>query len=114
MIVEGKNLYDSESIFIKERKRFSFEGLVLVSIIINKDYSVEKNIILSARGLPEFDQLLILNEFKPIFIDNYLKLSDDQKNSDQSISELIKKNIRKIVKNYFQKKPEVNVHIFRN
>ena len=114
LIVEGKNLYDSESNFIKERRKFSFEGLVLVSIIINKDYSVEKNILLSARGLPEFDQLLILNEFKPIFIDTYLKLSNDQKSSDQAISALIKKNIRQILKNYFQKKPEVEVHIFRN
>ena len=114
LIVEGKNLYDSESRFIKERRKFSFEGLVLVSIIINKDYSVKKNILLSARGLPEFDQLLILNEFKPIFIDTYLKLSNDQKSSDQAISKLIKKNIRQILKNYFQKKPEVEVHIFRN
>ena len=114
LIVEGKKLYDSESNFIKERRKFSFEGLVLVSIIINKDYSVKKNILLSARGLPEFDQLLILSEFKPIFIDAYLKLSDDQKSSDQAISELIKKNIRQIVKIYFQKKPEVEVHIFRN
>ena len=114
LIVEGKNLYDSESSFIKERRKFSFEGLVLVSIIINKDYSVKKNILLSARGLPEFDQLLILNEFKPIFIDAYLKLSNDQKSLDQAISKLIKKNIRQIVKNYFQKKPEVEVHIFRN
>ena len=114
LIVEGKNLYDSESSFIKERRKFSFEGLVLVSIIINKDYSVKKNILLSARGLPEFDQLLILDEFKPIFIDTYLKLSNDQKSSDQAISKLIKKNIRQILKNYFQKKPEVEVHIFRN
>ena len=75
---------------------------------------MEKNILLSSRGLPEFDHHLILNEFKPIFIDTYLKLSSDQKSSDQAISELIKKNIRKILKNYFQKKPEVEVHIFRN
>ena len=47
-------------------------------------------------------------------MDAYLKLSNDQKSSDQAISELIKKNIRKIVKNYIQKKPEVEVHIFRN
>ena len=33
LIVEGKNLYDSESSFIKERRKFSFEGLVLVSIM---------------------------------------------------------------------------------
>ena len=56
----------------------------------------------------------IRSEFKIIFIDTYLKLSNDQKSSDQAISELIKKNIRKILKNYFQKKPEVEVHIFRN
>ena len=114
LIVEGKNLYDSNSKFIKERRKFSYEGLVLVSIIIKEDYSVEKNILLSTRGLPEFDQLQILNEFKPIFIDTYLKLSNAQKSSDQAISELIKKNIRQIAKNYFQKKPEVEVHIFRN
>ena len=114
LIVEGKNLYDSGSNFIKERRKFSYEGLVLVSIVINKDYSVEKNILLSSRGLPEFDEDLILNEFKPIFIHTYLKLSNDQKNSDQVISDLIKKSIRQIVKNCFQKKPEVEVHIFRN
>ena len=105
--MEGKNLYDSESSFIKERRKFSYEGLVLVSIIINKDYSLEKNILLSARGLPESNHLLILNEFKLVFADTYLKLSNDKKSSDQPISELIKKNIRQIVKNYFQKKPEV-------
>ena len=114
LIVEGKNLYDSDSNFIKERRKFSYEGLVLVSIIINEDYSIEKNILLSTRGLPEFDQIQILSEFKPIFINTYLKLSNDQKSSDQAISELIKKNIRQIIKNYFKKKPEVEVHIFRN
>ena len=51
---------------------------------------------------------------KSIFIEKYLKLSDDQKSTDQAITDLIKSNIRYIIKNHLQKKPEVNVHIFRN
>ena len=44
MIVEGKNLYDSESNFIKDRRRYSFEGIILISIIIQKDFSIHKDI----------------------------------------------------------------------
>ena len=114
LIVEGKNLYDSDSAFIKERRKYSFTGLVLISIIINNDLSIEKNILLSSKGIPEFDSVNILNEFKSIFIDRYIKLTNDQKNSDKILSELIKVNIRQIFKNSGKSKPEVDVHILRN
>ena len=113
LIVEGKNLYDSESNFIKDRRKFSFEGLVLISIIINEDFSLGKDIILTTNGIPEFDSEIILDKFKPIFLENYLKLSDDNKSSDKIIAELIKSNIRQVIKNYSQKKPQVDTHIFR-
>jgi len=113
LIVEGKKLYDSNSNFIKERKKYSFSGLVLISVIINEDFSIEKNIQLSAKGIPEFDSVKILIEFKSNFLDSYVKLTKDQKNSDQVLSELIKVNIRQIFKQSGQIKPEVNVHIFR-
>ena len=114
LIVEGKNLYDSNSNFIQERRKFSFEGLILVSIIINEDFSVHKNIKLSAKGLPEFDQEEILLQFKSVFLDSYIKFSSDQKSSDQTIKDLVKRILRQLIKKYSQKKPEVDVHIFRN
>ena len=114
LIVEGKNLYDSDSNFIKQRRKYSFEGLVLISIIINNDNSVDKKIILSFKGLPNFDSEMILNEFKVIFIEKYMQFSIDQKKSDLIVSDLIKNNIRQIIKNYSHKKPEVDVHIFRH
>ena len=51
------------------------------------------------KGEPMYTQLCIvfaitqimIQRFKPIFIHTYLKLSNDQKSSDQVISELIKK-----------------------
>ena len=113
LIVEGKNIYDSESNFIKDRRRFSFEGIVLVSMIINKDFSINKNIKITSNGLSDFDEDLILNLFKEFFIDEYIKINSDKKTSDEIISDLIKKNIRKDLRSYSSKKPEVKSHIIR-
>ncbi len=114
LIVEGKNLYDSESSFIKERRKYSFEGIALISLIIDQDdKSINKNIKLTLKGLPDVNEEEIINDFKLTFIDSYTKLNSDQKLSDQIISDLIKNNLRKIMKNSFQKKPEIEVHLIR-
>ena len=113
LIVEGKNLYDSESEFIKERRKYSFEGLVLLSLCINNDYSIDKNILISTKGLPDLDEKIILEDFKIVFIELYTNLNNDQKSSNKNIQDLVIKCVRKIIKNYLQKKPEVQVHLFR-
>ena len=113
LIVEGRNLYDSESNFIKDRRRFSFEGIVLVSIIINQDFSIDKNIKVSAKGLADFDVNEITSLFKNIFIEEYMRMGEDKKSSDTILTELIKKSIRQILKTQSSKKPEVNSHIIR-
>ena len=113
LIVEGRNLYDSESNFIKDRRRFSFEGIIMVTIIINEDYSLNKQIKISANGLPDFNQSQVVDDFKKIFIQDYLQLNSDKKSSDELVSNLIKKSIRKSLKNQLTKKPEVNSHIIR-
>ena len=115
LIVEGKSLYDSESSFIKERRKYSFEGLALISLIINKsDNSINKNIIITFKGLPDIDEDKIINDFKINFLENFIRLNNDQKSSDQIVSDLIKSSLRKIMKNSFQKKPEIEVHLIRS
>ena len=115
LIVEGRNLYDSDSSFIKERRKYSFEGLALISIIINSnDNTVNKNIRITFKGLPEINQGEIINDFKLNFIENYTKLNSSQKSSDQIVSDLVKNNLRKIMKSSFQKKPEIEVHLIRS
>ena len=115
LIVEGKNLYDSESSFIKKRRKYSFEGIAMISLIINEnDNSINKNIKISFIGLPEINESEITNNFKFIFIENFTKLNSSQKSSDQIVSDLIRNNLRKIMKNLFQKKPEIEVHLIRS
>ena len=113
LIVEGRNIYDANSNFIKERRKISFEGIIMVSIIINNDMSIHKNIKISSNGLPNFELDEITNDFKLAFISDYLQMNKDQKSSDEIISELIKRIIRQVLKSKFSKKPEVKSHIIR-
>ncbi len=114
LIVEGKKLYDSESSFIKERRKYSFEGLALISLLINSnDNSINKNIKVTFKGLPYIDEEQIIHDFKLIFIDSFTKLNTDQKSSDKIVSDIVKNNLKKIMKNSFHKKPEIEVHLIR-
>ena len=114
MIVEGNNLYDSNSNFIKDRRKFSFEGMIFVSIIIyNKDFSLDKDIKVSLNGLPDYKNYNIVDIFKENFLNVYLSMNNEKKSSDEIIGELVKKTIRQIVKDFSLKKPEVQTHIIR-
>jgi len=115
LIVEGKKLYDSDSTFIKERRKYSFEGMALISVIINKDdQSINRNIRITFKGLPFIDEEQIISAFKSLFSENYIKLNSNQKSSDQIVSDLIKSTLRKIIKNSSQKKPEIEIHLIRS
>ena len=113
LIVEGKYLYDSESDFIRDRRKYSYEGIAMISIVINDDLSINKNIQLSFIGLPYEELDLVKKNFKTEFIENYLNLNQDQKSSDQNVIDLIKKSLKFVLKNILQKKPEIKIHIIR-
>ena len=113
LIVEGKNLYDSESNFIKDRRKISFEGMILISIIINADLSINNKIMITSKGLPDYDERLLENNFKELLVEEYMKINDNQKNSNEIVSNLLKKLIRQSLKSQLTKKPDVKSHIIR-
>ena len=113
LIVEGKYLYDSDSNFIKDRRKYSFEGLVMISILLNNDYSIDKNIQLSLIGLPDEQLISIKEEFKNEFVKNFTKLNNDQKSSDQNVTDIVRKSLKFVLKNILQKKPEIQIHLIR-
>ena len=99
LIVEGKYLYDSESDFIRDRRKYSYEGIAMISIVINDDLTIDKNIQISLFGLPYEETDLVKNNFKIEFIEYYLKLNQEQKSSDQNVTDLIKKSLKIVLKN---------------
>jgi ribonuclease J len=113
MIVEGQKLYNSDVDFILARRRISFEGLILVSIIINNDYSLHKDIKISQNGLSSDNFINVEMDFKEKFLNKYLPLSEEKKSSDLILTDLIKKTMRELFKKNSVKKPQVNSHIIR-
>ena len=113
LIVEGKYLYDSESDFIRDRRKYSYEGIAILSLAINDDLSIDENIQLSFIGLPGEEMDMVKEDFKTEFIENYLKLNQEQKSSDQNVIDLIKKSLKFVLKNILQKKPEIKIHLLR-
>jgi len=113
LIVEGKYLYDSDSDFIRDRRKYSYEGIAMISILINNDHSIDNNIQLSLIGLPNEELITIKEEFKTEFIENYIKLNHNQKSSDQNVIDMIRKNLKFVLKNILQKKPEIQIHLIR-
>ena len=113
LIVEGKYLYDSESDFIRDRRKYSYDGIAILSLAINDDLSIDKNIQLSFIGLPGEEMDMVKEDFKTEFIENYLKLNKEQKSSDQNVIDLIKKSLKFVLKNILQKKPEIKIHLIR-
>jgi ribonuclease J len=113
LIVEGKYLYDSESDFIRDRRKYSYEGIALLSLVINDDLSIDKNIQLSFFGLPCEEIDLVRDGFITDFMQNYLKLNEGQKSSYQNVKDLIKKSLKSVLKNILQKKPEIKIHLIR-
>ena len=85
----------------------------MLSLVINDDLSIDKNMQLSFIGLP-YDKIdIIKSDFKTTFMEIYLKLNQDQKSKDQNVIDLIKKNLKFVLKNYLNKKPEIKIHLIR-
>ncbi|PPR46543.1 MAG: Ribonuclease J1 [Alphaproteobacteria bacterium MarineAlpha5_Bin9] len=113
LIVEGKKYYNANDEFIKNRRKISFEGLVVLSIIINSDLSLQKDIMISINGLPSKNSEKAIIYFKENFYDLYIRLSEDKKLSNEYIEKISIKVLRKYFKLEYGKKPEINIHVIR-
>jgi mRNA degradation ribonuclease J1/J2 len=85
----------------------------MISVLLNNDYSIDKNIQLSLIGLPNEELNVIKEEFKNDFVQNFIKLNEDQKSSDKNVTDIIKKSLKLVFKNVLQKKPEIQIHLMR-
>mgnify|MGYP003988916599 FL=1 len=85
----------------------------MISILLNNDYSIDKNIQLSLIGLPDEQLISIKEEFKNEFVKNFTKLNNDQKSSDQNVTDIVRKSLKFVLKNILQKKPEIQIHLIR-
>ena len=63
--------------------------------------------------MPDIDLNELEFHFKELFIEEYLSLNSNKKSSDEFVKALIKSSVRRSIKIFLDKKPEVNSHIIR-
>ena len=108
-----------------------YEGEILD--LIHVRYGVDELVSIFKRSEADYDMyrneccwLFIENVATDVVIDNeeselaedhlieeYMKISDNQKNSNEIVSNLLKKLIRQSLKSQLSKKPDVKSHIIR-
>ena len=86
---------------------------LLSSLLISSFPTVSMAVPISLNGLPINEHQNITDSFKEAFIDEYIPMDDEKKSSDLIVAELIKKIIRRIIREDSNKKPQVNSHIIR-
>ena len=111
MIVEGQNIYSSESDFIKQRIKYSYDGIVMITLLIKKDFSINENIIISQYGLPLDNLDKLIENYKLEFVNEFTRMNNEKKGSDNIIKDLSKKIVRKYCRQKIDKKPEVLTHV---
>ena len=95
-----------------EMRRAANRGKIFHSIV--EDYLNNRSIQNYKSKVLSFGLFsLVKKEFETEFIENYLKLNNQQKSSDQNVIDLIKKSLKIVLKNILQKKPEIKIHLIR-
>jgi len=114
MYVDGKISVSEDSQSLKERINISYNGFLEVTILINNSGLVEKNPIITFKGIPvngEDSNFLLDMEDKIINICKTYSLESSKQ--ENNLIEMLKTNCRKIVKEKTGKRPYTNINLIR-
>ena len=109
--IDGSRIIPVESDVIKDRNRISYNGVVVLSLVLDHNNSIQQAPILTAHGLIEN------SEREEVLADVTIKIKDELLHmSEVDISDNLKisENIRIITRRYFRekynKRPLTSVH----
>ncbi len=114
LVADGNRLLSPDEDIFKKRKKVLTSGSAVVTVVIDKDYKVVGDVLVSSFDL--FDK--VTDAFDIEKLANRIKLAvedveDIRKDNDEAIKEIIKVTLRQYTTKEFGKKPLVEVHLIR-
>ncbi|WP_444549773.1 ribonuclease J [Candidatus Magnetomonas plexicatena] len=105
--IEGKNLCDIGDMVLKERRRLSQDGVVIVLISIAKeDGTIVSGPDIITRGFVfESSSKEIMDEARSLIIETFAALDDSFEKNVINISAKVKSKLRKFIRNKTEKRP---------
>jgi ribonuclease J len=110
--VDGKRLVVLDGKVIKERKKLLLNGTVTVTVILNDQALCHQSPVLSSVGIFEeedCDLRDITNELEYAINDT----PSSKRRSDQFITEMVEKILRRVFRKRYEKRPVILVHLVR-
>ena len=110
--VDGKRLVVLDGKVIKERKKLLFNGTVTATVILNNLSLCHQSPVLSSVGIFEEDDCDlrdITHELEYAIND----ISSPKSQSDQFITEMVEKILRRVFRTRYEKRPVILVHVVR-
>jgi ribonuclease J len=115
LLVDGNRLIDENSKFLNDRKNFSYNGLMDITLLISKKGQLDRNPIINLRGLPLNDEEIdeVLYDIEESIIDSSNNYSLNNKKNEKNFIDSLKSNLKKIIYSKTKKRPYTNIVIIR-
>jgi ribonuclease J len=115
LLVDGNQLINEESQFLKDRKNISFNGFLSVNLIVSRSGHLDKNPIIDIKGLPlnDDDTEEIKFELEDQIRHVCKSFSLNNKKQEKNFIDALKGNLKKIMFNKIQKKPYTNINLIK-
>ena len=115
LLVDGNRLIDENSKFLNDRKNFSYNGLMDITLLISKKGQLDRNPIINLRGLPLNDEEIdeVLYDIEELIIDSSNNYSLNNKKNEKYFIDSLKSNLKKIIYSKTKKRPYTNIVIIR-
>ena len=110
--VDGKRLVVLDGKIIQERKKLLFNGTVTVTVILNELSLCHQSPVLSSVGIFEEEDC----DLRDITQELEYEINDipsPKGQSDQFITEMVEKILRRVFRTRYEKRPVISVHVVR-
>ena len=114
LVADGNRLLSPDEDIFKKRKKVLMSGSAVVTVVIDKNYKVVGDVLVSSFDL--FDKVMDAFDIEKLATQIKLAVEDVEeirKDNDEAIKEIIKVTLRQYTTKEFGKKPLVDVHLVR-
>lgn len=114
LVADGNRLLSPQEDIFKKRKKVLMSGSAVVTVVIDKDYKIIGDVLVSSFDL--FDK--VTDAFDIEKLSSRIKLAVEnmeeiRRDNDEAIKEVVKVTLRQYTTKEFGKKPLVDVHLVR-
>lgn len=113
LVLDGKQIVDFDAPSVAQRRRIAVQGQATIVVVIRKDGELASEPVITAHGLPLFDQDDFYDDLLDSVEDRFERLSRNDRKRDKAVEDSVRVAFRRITRTQIDKNPSVDVIIIR-